>query len=89
MQWTQKSNKRSIVRTITRETKRGGQRKAKGCITYKNQKKRRELIPLVVGTYLTHNPYNVTYMQIMKSNNNGRSKTNITQQHNLPFYRKG
>jgi hypothetical protein len=34
-----KSNKRSIAVTITKETKREGQRKAKKCIARKNQKK--------------------------------------------------
>jgi hypothetical protein len=65
-----------------------GQKKAKRCMACKKQKKRRELVPLMVGSYLTHNPPNVTCMQIMKSNNNERSKTSITCQHNLPFYSK-
>jgi len=34
----QKSNKRSMAGTITRETKREGQRKAKGCRTHINPK---------------------------------------------------
>jgi hypothetical protein len=41
-------------------------------------KKGRELIPLMVGSYLTHNPSNVVDMQIMGSNSNGRSKISIT-----------
>ncbi len=36
----QKSNKRLMARTITGETKREGQRKAKICTAYRNQKKR-------------------------------------------------
>jgi hypothetical protein len=36
---SQKSNKRLMARTITGETKREGQRKAKGCTTHWNQKK--------------------------------------------------
>jgi hypothetical protein len=51
----QKSNKRLTTKTIIGETKREGQRKAKRCTTYMNQKKRRELVPLMVGSYLTHN----------------------------------
>jgi len=56
-----------MARTIIGETKRKGQRKAKRCTTRRNQKqfkkkrknKRRKLIPLVVGSYLSHNPSNV------------------------------
>jgi hypothetical protein len=66
-----------MVGTKTRERKREGQRKAKRRITCKNQEKEGELAPLVVGNYFTHNPSNVTCMQIVRSNNNGRSKTNI------------
>jgi hypothetical protein len=77
-----------MARTITRETKKESQKKAKRQTTRKNQKKRRKLIPFVVGSYLTHCPSNVTYMQIVKSNNNGRSRTSITCQCNLPLYGK-
>jgi len=52
-------------------------------------RKGRELIPFVVGSYLTHNHSNVISMQIMKSNNIGRSRTNISRQCNLPLYSKG
>jgi hypothetical protein len=39
--------------TITGETKREGQRKAKRHTAHKNPKrKKRELVPLVVGSYL-------------------------------------
>jgi len=86
---TQKSNKRSINRTIKEETKREGQRKAKRCTTHRNQEKGKELVPLVVGGNLTHDPFTVTCMQIMKSNSNGRSRTSITCQCNLPLYNKG
>ncbi len=75
--------------TIIGETKRG--RPKKGQKTYNPQepKKGKELIPLMVGSYLTHGPYNVAYMLIVKSNSNGRSRTNITHQHNLPLYSRG
>ncbi len=69
----QKFNKISMVRTKIGETKREGQR------THSPQepKKRRELVLIVVRNYLTHNPSNVTYMQIVIFNNNERSRTNI------------
>jgi hypothetical protein len=44
--------------TITKETKREGQGKTKKCTTRKNQK-REELVPFMVGSYLTHGPSNV------------------------------
>ncbi len=78
-----------MVGTIIRETKREGQRKAKRCTTPMNQKKGEKVILLVVGSYLTHVPSNVTYMQIMRFNSNGRSKTNITRQRNFPLYNRG
>jgi len=76
-----------MVETITEETKKEGQRKAKGYTTHKNQKGR-ELIPFVVGNYLTHNLFNVTYIQIMRYNNNGRSRINIICQRNFPLCSK-
>jgi len=58
-------------------------------VQLKRAKKRRGLIPFVVGNYLTHSPSNVAYTQIMKFNSNRRSRTNISRQHNFPFYSKG
>jgi hypothetical protein len=52
-------------------------------------KERRELIPLMVGSYFTHNLSNVTHMQIMTSNSNRKSRTNIFYQCNLPLHNKG
>jgi hypothetical protein len=43
-------------------------------------KEGRELVPLMIGNYLTYNPSNVTHMQIVRSNNNRRSRTNISRQ---------
>jgi hypothetical protein len=40
-------------------------------------KKGRGLKPLVIGSYFTHGPFNVTNMQIVKFNSNGRSRKNI------------
>jgi hypothetical protein len=69
--------------TIKGETKREGQKTHN---SHEPKKKGRELISLVVGSYFTHYPSNVTYMQIVRSNTNGRSKTNIIYQRNLPFF---
>jgi hypothetical protein len=60
--------------------------KAKKHTTHRNQKKGEELVPFVVKSYLTHCPFNVTYMQIVKSNSNWRFRTSITYQHNLLLY---
>jgi hypothetical protein len=51
-------------------------------------KEGKDLIPLTVGNYFTHNPFNVAFMQIVKSNNNKKSKTSISCQCNLPLYSK-
>ncbi len=74
-----------MAETIPRETKSKGQKTH----SPKSPKRRRELVFLMVGSYLTHNPYNVVSMQIVKSNNNGRSKTSITYQSNFILYSKG
>jgi hypothetical protein len=75
---------------IARETKREGQRKAKRhTARRKTERKGRELVPIVVGSYLTHGPSNVTCIQIVRSNNNGRSRTIITHQHNFPLSYRG
>jgi len=74
-----------MVGTITREVKREGQKKAKRH-NPQEVEKGKELVPLMVGKYFTHSPSNVACMQIVKYNNNGRSKTNIACQCNLPFY---
>ncbi len=52
-----------MVRTVTRKTKR----KAKERPTYAQPigtKEGRKLVPLVVGSYFTHNPFNVTCMEL-------------------------
>jgi hypothetical protein len=73
-----------IVETITWKTKR----KAKKHIAHMNQRGR-ELVPLVMGNYRIHNPSNVIFMQIMRSNSNRSFITSISHQCNLPFYSKG
>jgi hypothetical protein len=75
--------------TIKKETKKEGQRKAKRHTTRRNQEKRRKLVPFVVGGNCTHDPSNVVCMQIVKFSNNGRSRTNITYQHNLFICNRG
>jgi hypothetical protein len=75
--------------TIKEETKREGQRKAKRHTTCKNQEKGKKLVPFVVGSNLTHGPSNVACMQIVRSSSNGKFRTNITYQRNLPFYSRG
>jgi hypothetical protein len=62
-----------------REDRREGQRKAKRHTAHRNQ--RREQVPLVVGGYLTHSPSNVTCMQLVKSNNNRRSRFHLVKLH--------
>jgi hypothetical protein len=60
-----------MAKTIVGETKR---KPKKGKRTQSpKEPKRRGLVPLVVGSYFTHSPFNVMCMQIVKSNNNGRS----------------
>jgi hypothetical protein len=73
-----------MARTIPIETKRG--RPKKGQTSWRVQKEGKELVFFVVGNYSTHGPFYVTNMQIVKSNNSERSRTNIIYQHNLPLY---
>jgi hypothetical protein len=54
-------------------------------VAQRNQRRERAS-PSMVGSYLTHNPSNFTCMQIMKSDSNRRSSTNISHQCNLPIY---
>jgi hypothetical protein len=63
-----------MAQTITGETKREGQKRPKDAQPAGTEKKGRELVPLVVGSYLTHGPSNVTCMQIMRSNSNLKAK---------------
>jgi hypothetical protein len=74
--------------TIKEETKKEGQRKAKRLTTGRNQDKGREPVPLLVGSNLTCGLSNVDCMQIVRSNNNGRFRTSITCQCNIPLYNK-
>ncbi len=72
---SQKSNKRSMAKSITWETKREGQRKTKRCTTHRNQKKGRKLVLHVVQDDYINNNYK------LKS---GRWRTNRLQAHKIP-----
>jgi hypothetical protein len=77
-----------MVETITWEIKKEGQKRPKDTQLART-KKGKKLVSLVVGTYFTHGSSNVTYMQIMRFNSNGRFRTSITRQRNLPLHNKG
>ncbi len=83
--WTRKG--RELIRTITWKTKVKAKERLKDMQFVGREGK--ELILLVVGSYLTHKPFNVVDMQIVKSNNNRRFRTSISHQCNFPFYNKG
>ncbi len=76
-----------MARTITRKTKGKVKERSKD-VQHVRTKEGKKLIPLVVGSYFTFNPSNVTYMQIVRSNNDRRSKTSISHQSNLPLFNK-
>ncbi len=67
--------------------KREGQRKVKKCAQLARTKEGRELVPLVIRSYLTHNPFNVTFIQIMRFNSNSRFRK--ASPANLFFYSIG
>jgi hypothetical protein len=50
-----------MVITITQKTKWKAKEKSKD-VGYARTKERRELVPLVVGSYFTHNHFNVVLM---------------------------
>jgi len=77
-----------MVGTIMQQTKGKAKKRPKDVHPI-GIKERRKLIPLMVGNYFTHNPLDVVCMQIMRSKNNKRLRTNISCQCNLPFYSKG
>jgi len=68
-----------MTKTITRKTKRKAKERSKDAKPIRT-KEGRKLNPLVVGSYLTHNLFNVTGMQIMKFNSNKRYGTSISCQ---------
>ncbi len=74
---------------IPRETKRRRPKKGQETHNLKGAKRGREPVYFIVGSYLTHGPSNVTYMQIVRFNNSGRFRTSIMCQRNLLLYSKG
>jgi len=70
-------------------TTKGKAKKGQKKVKLKGIKERKELVPLMVGSYFTHSPSNVTSMQIMRSNSNRRFRTSISHQCNLLFYNRG
>jgi hypothetical protein len=66
--------------------KKGRPKKGQKMNSPQEPKKGRKLIPFVIGSYFTHGSFNVTYMQIVRFNSNGRPRTSITYQHNFPLY---
>jgi hypothetical protein len=61
---SKKSNKKLDGWNHHMEDKREGQRKVKKMHNPGGTKEGRELVPLMVGNYLTHNPSNATCMHI-------------------------
>jgi hypothetical protein len=76
--------------TIIGKTKKGQPKKGQKTHSQGTQKKKgRELVPLMVGSYLTHCPSNVACMQIVRFNSNRRPRTSIICQCNFRFYSRG
>jgi len=59
---SQKSNKRSLAITIVGRQKGKAKEKPKDTQPVRTKKKGRELVPLMVGNYLTHGSSNITCM---------------------------
>jgi len=77
-----------MVGTIMQKTK-GKAKKRPQDVQPRGVKEGKELVPLMVESYFTHNLSNVICMQVVRSNNNRRPRTSISHQHNLPFYCRG
>jgi hypothetical protein len=77
-----------MAKTITQKTKGKAKKRPKD-VQPTRTKGGKDLVPLMVRSYLTHNPSNITCMQIVSSNNNRMSRTNISRWGNLPPYSKG
>ncbi len=77
-----------MAKTITQKTKGKAKERPKDAQLV-GTKKGRKPIPLMVRSYLTHNLSNATYMQIVRSNNNRRPRTNISCKCKFPFYSIG
>jgi hypothetical protein len=66
-----------MVGTIMQKTKGKAKKRPKD-VQPKGTKEARELVPLTVESYFTHNLSNVVCMQIVRSNSNRRLKTNVS-----------
>jgi hypothetical protein len=77
-----------MIETIMPKTKGKAKKRSKEA-HQRGIKEGRELVPLMVESYFTHNLSNVICMQIVRSNNNRRPKTSISYQRNLPLYCRG
>ncbi len=85
---TQKSNKRLMAKAIIRKQKEKAKERQKNTQPTRSKKKGKKLVPPIVGSYFTNDPFIVTSMQIVRFNSNGRSRISITRQRNLPFYNR-
>jgi hypothetical protein len=74
--------------TITWKTKGKAKERSKDVLLARTNEGK-ELIFFMVGSYFTHIPSNVAYMQIVKSNSDRRFITNILCQRNLLLYNNG
>jgi hypothetical protein len=59
-----------MTKTTTQGRKQGKPKERSKDKQPTGTKKKRKLVPLVVGSYLTHGPSDVACMQITRSNNN-------------------
>jgi hypothetical protein len=73
-----------MAKTITQRTKAKAKERSKDT-QLARIKERKELVTLMIESYLTHDPSNVAYIQIMRSNSNKSFRTSISYQHNLPL----
>jgi len=71
-----------MTKTITWKTKGKAKERPKD-VKPTRTKEGRELVSFVIGNYFTHSLSNVTYMQIMRFNNNKRFR--FSRQCNLPL----
>jgi hypothetical protein len=70
----QKSKKRLMGQNHHKGNKKERPKKGQKMNNPQDPKKGKELVLLMVGSYLTHGPFNVTYIQIVRCNNSGDLK---------------
>lgn len=76
-----------MAKTITQKTKMKA-RTRPIATQLARMKEGRKLVVFIVRSYFTHSSSNVTWMQIMRSKNNRRSRTNISYQNKKNFMTK-